>query len=80
MTKKDLRKVLMEKGLTYRQADQVLGTIVEYLTQHLKTHDSLELPFGTITKERVRPYRDYKLGRIVEYRRPKYSFKEKTNV
>lgn len=80
MTRDDLRKDLQDKGFTYREADKILTAIVESCTQHLKANSSLELPFGTITMERIRPHRHYKLGRIVEYRRPRFTFKENTDV
>jgi nucleoid DNA-binding protein len=80
MTRADLRRALQEKGFTYREADKILSAMIASWVDALRNGQKLELPIGDITLVRVRPYRDYKLGKIVTYRRPRFIFKEKTDV
>jgi nucleoid DNA-binding protein len=77
LTRADLRKMLQEIGLTYRQADVILDVMLDYFVSQLKTTGELELSFGTITMKQQKRRRAYKLGCIVEYHRPKFTFKEK---
>lgn len=79
MTRKDLREDLQSKGFTYRQADKLITAIIDSWIEALKNGGKLELPFGDIIMLRIKPYRDFKLGRIVQYRRPRFTFKEKTD-
>lgn len=79
MTRADLCKDLQEKGFTYRQANNIITAIIDSWIEGLKNGQKLELPFGDIVVLRIRPYRDFKLGRIVQYRRPRFTFKEKTD-
>lgn len=79
MTRKDLREALQSKGFTYREADKILSAMIDSWVQALKDGQKLELPFGDITMLRIKPYRDFKLGKIVQYRRPRFTFKEKTD-
>lgn len=79
LTRSHLRKELQNVGFTYREARDLVGTILDVLSEALKKGIQVETSFGTLTPSSPNPKRAYRLGKIVTInKRPKVHFRKVT--
>lgn len=80
LTRSHLRRELQDVGFTYREARDLVGTILDVLSEALKRGIPVETSFGTLTPTPPKPRRAYRLGRIVTInKRQKIHFKKVNN-
>jgi nucleoid DNA-binding protein len=78
LTRASLRKALQEKGFTYREAREIVKTVINSLTIALKTGRTIDTPLGKMTRVEPKPKRAYRFGKIVKtHTKPKVHFRRK---